>query len=309
MLRLFVHIFSILCFLWSPFVEAADDIPSKPILPKRILLGSPIRQKPEILQEFLASLNELDLQGIQLDFYFVDDNEDTASKELLQKFCAQKTSPTHCLVIVPPKPAQSTAPTAYVCNETTHYWKEELVWKVADFKNKMLEQALADRYDYLFLIDSDLILHPHTLHALLEADKEIVSNIFWTRWVENASPLPQVWLTDHYTQYAVDIGETLSAEEIAKRHQQFIHMLQQKGTYEVGGLGACTLIRASALQKGVSFKRIKNVTFWGEDRHFCIRASALGIDLFVDTHYPAYHLYRVSNVSGIADFKAGKRLF
>ena len=300
MLHLFAHIYFIFCFLLFPFLEAADVVP-----PKRILLGSPIRQKPEILQEFLSSLNELDLQGIQLDFYFVDDNEDVSSKELLQKFCAQKTSPTHCFVMVPPKPLVQTA---YICNETTHYWKEELVWKVADFKNKMLEQTLADRYDYLFLIDSDLILHPNTLHALLGADKEIVSNIFWTSWVENAPPLPQVWLTDHYTQYAVDIGETLSAEEIAKRHQQFICMLQQKGTYEVGGLGACTLIRASALKKGVSFKRIKNVTFWGEDRHFCIRASALGSDLFVDTHYPAYHLYRASNLSGIADFKAGKRL-
>lgn len=294
-------IFLFFCTLYHPANESVESASLQ-----RILLGSPIRQKPEILQEFLLSLNELDLTGIQLDFYFVDDNENPASKELLQKFCGEKAAPTRCTVVVPSPLSQKTE---YLCDETTHYWKEELVWKVADFKNKMLEQALVDRYDYIFLIDSDLILHPRTLHALMKANQEIVSNIFWTSWVENAPPLPQVWLTDHYTQYAIEIGETLSAEEIAKRHQLFICMLQQKGTYEVGGLGACTLIRSSALQKGVNFKRIKNVTFWGEDRHFCIRAAALGIGLFVDTHYPAYHLYRSSNLPGISDFKHGKRLF
>lgn len=301
MLQILAYVCWVYCVVFSLSLGATDASS-----PKRILLGIPMRQKPEILQEFFTSLNELDLQGIQLDFYFVDDNENPTSKELLKKFCEEKKSPTRCLVIAPPKTPQKTE---YVCNETTHYWQEDLVWKVADFKNKMIEQALVDRYDYLFLIDSDLILHPNTLHALLETNKEIVSNIFWTSWVEYSPPLPQVWLTDHYTQYAVEIGETLSNEEIAKRHQQFISMLQKKGTYEVGGLGACTLISASALQKGVNFKRIKNVTFWGEDRHFCIRASALGIDLFVDTHYPSYHLYRSSNLSSISDFKQGKRVF
>lgn len=63
----------------------------------------------------------------------------------------------------------------------------------------------------------------------------------------------------------------------------------------VGGLGACTLIRRKALLAGVSFKQLSNLSFWGEDRHFCIRAQALGLSLFVDTHHPAFHLYRESD--------------
>ena len=35
---------------------------------------------------------------------------------------------------------------------------------------------------------------------------------------------------------------------------------------------------------------------FGEDRHFCIRAAALGFTLYVDTHYPAYHIYRESDL-------------
>lgn len=74
--------------------------------------------------------------------------------------------------------------------------------------------------------------------------------------------------------------------------------LRQPGVYEVGGLGACTLIRRSALEKGVRFERIRNLSLWGEDRHFCVRAAALGIPLFVDTRNPAFHIYRDSDLEG-----------
>lgn len=74
------------------------------------------------------------------------------------------------------------------------------------------------------------------------------------------------------------------------------------GIYEVGGLGACTLISQHAIKAGVSYNQIRNISYWGEDRHFCIRAAALGIPLFVDTHYPALHLYRDSDLSKVEDF-------
>ncbi len=44
---------------------------------------------------------------------------------------------------------------------------------------------------------------------------------------------------------------------------------------------------------------LDNVSFWGEDRHFCIRARALNIDLFVDTVFPAYHIYRKELLAGV----------
>ncbi|MNZ71669.1 Glycosyl transferase family 2 [compost metagenome] len=70
----------------------------------------------------------------------------------------------------------------------------------------------------------------------------------------------------------------------------------------MGGLGACTLISQHAIKAGVSYNQIRNISYWGEDRHFCIRAAALGIPLFVDTHYPALHLYRDSDLSKVEDF-------
>jgi hypothetical protein len=262
----------------------------------KILVGSPVRQKPAILQEFLHSLKRLQSDTYALDFYFVDDNTNKTSKALLQEFSSHQKG--KCLIDHPPKKQND----SYICDEHTHKWNDELVWKVARFKDEMIQYAKIKNYDYLFLIDSDLILHPNTLKQLLLAHKDIISNIFWTKWTPEARPTPQVWLSDHYTQYEKRPGEILSSLEKAQRQNAFYDRLEKPGVYEVGGLGACTLISKKAIKKGISFKKIQNLSYWGEDRHFCVRALALGLSLFVDTHYPALHVYRESELCKVQDF-------
>ncbi|GAB6926141.1 glycosyltransferase family 2 protein [Paenibacillus sp. JCM 10914] len=249
----------------------------------RILIGSPIRQRPEILNHFLNSLLRLEQDNLELSYYFIDDNENEASKEMLNAFVNKGQR-----VVI-----HNTVHTdEYVRNDITHYWNETLVWKVADYKNHIMQYALDLRFDYVFLIDSDLLLDPRTLKSLIESDKDIISEIFWTRWQPESRPQPQVWLKDEYTQWQQARGEILDAEQQEERYQQFVQQLIEPGVYEVGGLGACTLISRRALVRGVNYKPIYNLSFWGEDRHFSLRAVALGFTLYVDTHYPAYHVYR-----------------
>ncbi len=260
---------------------------------KRVLIGSPIHQKASILQLFLTSFEYINTEGLEVHYLFVDDNESQDAKKILSDFMRRKNT-AYIL--------NSTDTQSYICDESTHYWNENLVWKVAHFKNVIIQFALDKKFDYLFLIDSDIVLHPETLQKLIEAEKDIVSNIFWTRWKPNFPELPQVWVFDQYSQYYYKRGERLTEEQIHERHQQFLEMLRKPGIYEVGGLGACTLISRRALQAGVNFNEIKNVSFWGEDRHFCIRAQALGFNLFVDTHYPAFHIYRESDCEKAQEF-------
>lgn len=266
---------------------------------KRVLIGAPIRQKPAILKEFLDSLLELNTYSFTADFCFVDDNVQDESKNLLIEFA--KDSKGRVFI------SQAQSNDVYICNEQTHYWNEAIIWKVARFKDQIFEFALAHDYDYVFLVDSDIVMHPNTIEQLIMDNKDIVSEIFWTHWQPNSPKSPQVWLYDTFTQYETRYGEQLSADEMHRRHNEFISMLLNPGVYDVGGLGACTLISKQALQKGANFKKIKNLTFWGEDRHFCIRAAALGLDLCVDTHYPAYHIYRESDLAGVAQYKENCR--
>ncbi|MBD7968940.1 glycosyltransferase family 2 protein [Paenibacillus gallinarum] len=265
---------------------------------KRVLVGSPICQTPDILREFLQSLKELNQENIELSFLFIDDNDDLTSSGILEDF--SRVLPN----VMIHKHNNNTD--RYVRNEITHSWNENLVWKVAHFKNMIIQIAVEFNYDYLFFIDSDIVLRPQTLDHLISTNKEIISEIFWTRWQPEFPELPQVWVEDHYTMLYKKRNEQLSQEEYAKRQDEFLNMLRQPGVYEVGGLGACTLIHRSALEKGVNFKEIKNLSFWGEDRHFCIRAAVLGIGLYVDTHYPAYHIYRESDLSKVINYKEEK---
>ncbi len=259
----------------------------------RVLIGSPIHQKPIVLKEFLNSLLRLNVADIELDFHLVDDNDDDESSRLLQEF---KNMGDHIYL------QSSGFHDAYIRNDTTHFWNTNLVWKVANFKNLMINRAQTLNYDYLFLIDSDLILHPDTLRHLIGANKDIISEVFWTQWQPETMFQPQVWMHDEYNQWELLPGEKLQPEEINRRFHEFIAKMRIPGIYEVGGLGACTLISQHAIKAGVSYNQIRNISYWGEDRHFCIRAAALGIPLFVDTHYPALHLYRDSDLSKVEDF-------
>lgn len=261
----------------------------------KILIGSPIHQKPAILKEFLLSLKELDLADLDIEYCFIDDNEIEGSSLLLNNFKKEIDKVTIL------KSEESTS--SYICDDYTHRWSNDLIRKVSNFKNNIIEKTLKENFDYLFLVDSDLVMHPKTLKRLISLNKEIVSNIFWTRWQPNSYEQPQVWLKDMYTLYDFECGERLSENEAIKRTADFLNMLRKPGTYKVGGLGACTLISKEALLKGVNFNQIYNVSFWGEDRHFCIRASVLGIQLYVDTYYPAHHIYRDEDLEKVAQYK------
>ncbi|WP_068618310.1 glycosyltransferase family 2 protein [Paenibacillus tuaregi] len=259
----------------------------------RVLVASPIYQKPEVLQPFLESLSRLEQSETECSFLFVDDNKDIQSSRLLQEF-----QTAHLKVTL----ISSRSEADYVTDDRTHYWNEDLIWHVANIKNMILHYALEQGFDYVFLVDSDLLLYPQTLDHLVSLGKDIVSEVFWTKWQPEAGEQPQVWLSDEYTQWRQVRGEQLSEEEKLRRYHEFIEQMRTPGVYEVGGLGACTLISRKALLTGVNFKQIPNLSYWGEDRHFCIRAAALGLQLYVDTHYPAYHIYRSSDLEGAPEF-------
>ena len=260
----------------------------------KLLIASAIKQKPQILEEFLFFISRVNKENLDVDYYFVDDNDDIKSKKLLKSFYKQNRSN----VIL----KQGRSSDTYICDDYTHRWNDRLIWKVAGYKNEMIEYAKANGYEYIFFIDSDLLIHPDTIQQLIASKKDIISEIFWTKWTPESIELPQVWQTDQYDFFS---SEFKKADEQTKQLEslRFIKKLKKPGIYKVGGLGACTLISSNALQKGVSFERIYNLSLWGEDRHFCVRAAALGFELFVDTHYPALHLYRLEDLQRVDAYK------
>ena len=140
----------------------------------KVLVGSPIRQKPEVLKYFLEFLSYLE-DFESLDFFFIDDNVEEASKNLLEDF-RNKTD----RVIV--EKSWYGSNDEYKCDDITHHWTNNLIWKVADFKDRIIDYARENGYDYLFFVDSDLLLYPQTIKHLISTGKDIISEVFWTKW-------------------------------------------------------------------------------------------------------------------------------
>lgn len=130
----------------------------------RILIGSPVCQQPDVLRMFLFSLEKLSTSDMAVHYLFVDDNNDPASSRLLHHFAEKHSGQVEII-------RSQEAPSTYSCNETTHIWTDELVWRVASFKNQLIERAKSGGYDGLFLLDSDLLLQPATLETLLASEK------------------------------------------------------------------------------------------------------------------------------------------
>lgn len=260
-----------------------------------ILIASPVNKNIKILEEFLHSLEQLETDGCDIFYCFADDNDDKPSSDILGHFVRQH--PRSELLEIEDMHKNSD------WEKADHTWTSQKTDKIACIKNNIIKYFLDKNFSHLFFVDADLVLHPKTLLTLLNSDKDIIANIFWTKWQEESQPLPQVWLKDFYTLYDAHMLTPKTPEQIQTETLRFISQLCVPGIYKVGGLGACTLIRRKVLESGVNFSPIYNLSFWGEDRSFCIRAAALGFELYVNTVYPAFHIYRMDDLEKLPEWR------
>lgn len=265
-----------------------------------VLIGSPVRQKPQILSEFLKGLAEADTEGVSVSYYFVDDNTDAASSSLLYSFAKRHS----CLIRSGSELMETHRRDSYAAGEDTHAWDLTAIEKIAAFKDDIITCAIKKEVDYLLFVDSDIVIDRRMIRHLISRDVEIVSNVFWTQWQPNWELEPQCfWIPAPETQTKRPFSNPMTAEEARQLRKDFFTKMRVPGLYQVDGLGACTLIKRTALEKGVRFRAIPNLSMMGEDRHFCIRAGALDIPLYFDTVYPAYHIYREAYLDRVEEYR------
>lgn len=230
----------------------------------KILIGCPVRQDEITFKLYLDSLRNLNTEGHEVHFFFVLHNSPQLKPYLLKHEYTEYTTNDD-----------------YKKDDQTHHWTNLNLYHVAKIKNIFMDMLANQQYDYFLMVDSDLLLHPNTLQHLIQQRKDIIAEVFWTKWQQGTEPGPNAWDFDFY-----NFKDT-------NRTDQW----KRKGVYEVGGTGACILISKKVAKAGVNYNPIENVSFsnW-EDRAFCIRANVNGFKIYLDTHYPAKHLYRESDV-------------
>lgn len=216
----------------------------------KVLIAAPLRQEIKIFREYQAGLDRLIVpEGVTVDRFYVVNDCPEVIPEIKGDYVVVNTGDV------------------YERRDNDHYWTHENLGKMHRLRNLTCERALSGGYDYLFSVDTDLVLHPDTLMELLATGKDIVSELYWTNGWCNA------WMYD----------------QSAGMDPHWV----TPGLYQVGMTGACILISRRVLEAGVDYSAIPNIRkcLWGEDRHFCIRAACAGFTLWTDTHCPPEHLY------------------
>ncbi len=130
-----------------------------------IVLFSPVKQDPEILSFFLTALRDLSYPG-KLSFWFYDDNHQEESSQMLRAFCQECNGE-----LLSPLPLNRSG--SYK-SEDTHHWNPSTVDRVIAIKNLAINVFLQTDAEYLFLLDSDVILQPFTLEVHLESNAFVV---------------------------------------------------------------------------------------------------------------------------------------
>ncbi len=236
----------------------------------KVLIHTPVSNRAWILPTFLEALSAQSVpEEIKREYSFdVNDSQDS-SQSIIENF--QAASQNNVRINVWDWPH---------LEMDDHKWSVERYRRMIALRNSALAEAREHRADFLFSVDSDVILeNPYTLAHLIETDVPIIAGVFMARWGNpEAIPLPNVWqrgqnqMTDTF----------LSDIATAKDHTP------------VGGLGACTLIRRDVWDAGVNYDSIHNLPsdYRGEDRYFCIRAAVAGFALLACSHMNIRHVDR-----------------
>lgn len=223
---------------------------------KRILITAPLRQDVDVFDEYQKGLDALEVpEGCEVSRFFVVNN---------------------CPEVIPhirgAKYVVRDSDQAYVKTSNDHLWTLENMWFMGEMRNETIREALAGGFDYWLSVDTDLVLDPRTLQTLIDADKDIVSEIFWTQ-----GPNGRYWCNAWMQDQSFGMPEEW----------------HKPGLYRVGMTGALTLVKRRVFEAGVDYTKIPNIhqALRGEDRHFCVRAACAGFEMWIDTHCPAEHLY------------------
>lgn len=136
----------------------------------------------------------------------------------------------------------------------------------------------AKNYDYLFSVDSDIVLPRDSLRKMINADKALVSGLYIQR-------IPNTHTLEVYKDNGIGGTTNIPYEEI-----------QGRGLVQIAGCGfGCALI------KGEVFRNMEYPHFYyksainhkdtvSEDIYFCAKARSLGYELYADTSIICDHI-------------------
>jgi len=155
----------------------------------------------------------------------------------------------------------------------TDYARNRMVNKIMKWKNKP---------DYVFFIDSDMVFEPNILDKLIEADKDIITGLYFQK---HKPHYPLAWVVREFDEVSVN-GE--NGSPVKNKCNKYCWDTEFKfgEVQEIAGCGAgALLVKTKVLEEMKSpwFKFLidDNGCPVGEDIYFCKKAIDKGFKIWL----------------------------
>lgn len=234
-------------------------------LPK-IIIGAPIRDREWILPEYFNALLELDYPKELISFCFILNDCEDNSSTLVTQFMDLALKMGYRRVNV------STYNLNAVKDTRSSDIRAQIYHSLAKIRNYLLSQI--EDEDYLFSVDSDIIIPPDSLKKLVASNKDICSALIYND-LHFASP--ELRWPHRYCNILIEKNEGI------KHYMNY----PQKSLFQVHTTGAVYLLSKEVCQN-VKYEFHKQ----GEDIGFCINAHKLGYGVWCNSDIFCDHRMR-----------------
>jgi len=148
-------------------------------------------------------------------------------------------------------------------------------------RNRIIEKTLNNGYDYVLMVDSDIIVPKNTITDLLSDNVPIVLGCYPRKSNPSKFELFKLGKPDFTDEQRFTVEEVLNNED---------HLVPIKG----GGFG-CVLIKSSLLHK-LTYPYFRYViyesekAFLSEDLYFCVKVLNQNISIYSDNRVICKHI-------------------
>ena len=228
---------------------------------KKVMIGCPVRNRAWVLPRYLECLGKVEYPPEKTEYCFVINDCVDETPEILESFASEQRSPVKLIRMD-------------YGHDQGHDRGKYSFARLASLRNLLLEGFLDSDADYLFSVDSDILVPPSALNCLLEDDCDIVSAL-------------------------VCNGHELGNEKIfnilKRKNGRWMHLLEfpRDKIFQVDCTGAAYLIKRRVIEAcGVRY----SAALGAEDIGFCHSAGKKGIKIFCDSRVECTHLMRENDI-------------
>ncbi len=183
----------------------------------------------------------------------------------------------------------------FIKDKTAHI-KNKL--RLISSRNMIIDYALQNNYEYILMLDSDVIAPKNIIQKLLSSKKDIISGLYYNQFIIDGKPKYRPVVYCHITpeEYEV-IKQKVKFPPIVKscedlRRHLTIDEANSNKIYRVKIPSAgCMLIKRQVFRKiRYGLLDLPENIRTADDIYFCIKASEAGFELYCDTSIKCNHL-------------------